>query len=72
MNTLENSTSHKPRARTMLIVKETKITPKLSMNMTFSPWKLPFETHSYQFLTKKNQRMGSGSLGAHQKKEMGV
>ena len=40
---LKNSTMHKPKATKVLITRETRITPKLSMDMAFLPWKLFFE-----------------------------
>jgi hypothetical protein len=45
----ENSTRHKTRAITMLNIRETRITPKLSMDMASPPWKLLLEA---LFLTK--------------------
>jgi hypothetical protein len=49
MNTLKNSTKHKPKATTVLNAKETRISPKLGMDMVHPPWKLLFEA---LFLTK--------------------
>jgi hypothetical protein len=46
--------------------RETKITPKLSMNMISPPWKLLFETLSLTNFSLKNIEWGSGSLRAHQ------
>jgi hypothetical protein len=43
MNTLENSTKHKPKATTELNARETRIIPKLSMDVVSSSWKLLFE-----------------------------
>jgi hypothetical protein len=49
MNTLKNSTRHKPKATIVLNAKEIRITPKLGMDMASPPWKLHFEA---LFLTK--------------------
>jgi hypothetical protein len=38
MNTLENSTRHKPKAITVFNAKKTRITPKLSIDMVSPPW----------------------------------
>jgi hypothetical protein len=40
INTLENSTRHKTKAITVLNTRETRITPKLSMDMASPPLKL--------------------------------
>jgi hypothetical protein len=72
MNTLKNSTRHKPKATIVLNTKETRITPKQSIDMVSPPWKLLFEA---LFLTKFSLKMwkrGFGSLGAHQRAKMGV
>ena len=61
MNTLENSTRHKPKATTVLNTRETRITPKLSMDMDFPPWKLLLET---LFLTKFSLKLLEGVLAA--------
>jgi hypothetical protein len=39
----EDSTRHKTKAITVLNTRETKITPKLSMDMVSPSWKLLFE-----------------------------
>jgi hypothetical protein len=49
MNTLENSTRHKPKATIVINTMEIRITPKLSMDMVSLPWQLLFEA---LFLTK--------------------
>jgi hypothetical protein len=49
INTLENSTRHKTNAITVLNTRETRITPKLSMDMASPSWKLHSEA---LFLTK--------------------
>jgi hypothetical protein len=54
MNTLENSTRHKPKATIVLNTRETRITPKLSMDMVSPPWKL--------FLTNSLLKRGKGVL----------
>ena len=71
MNTLENSTRHKPMATTVLNAKETRITLKLSMDMASPPSKLLWKA---LFLTKFSQNIerGSGNQGAHQRVEVGV
>jgi hypothetical protein len=61
MNTLENSTKHKPKATTILNAKETRITPKLRMDMVSPPQKLLFET---LFLTKFSLKTWKGVLAA--------
>jgi hypothetical protein len=72
MNALKNSTRHKPKATTVLTAKETRITPKLSMDMVSPSWKLLFEAlFSHQILSHNMER-SSCSLGAHQRAEMGV
>jgi hypothetical protein len=61
MNTLENSTKHKPKATTVLNAKETRITPKLRMDMVSPPRKLLFEA---LFLTKFSLKTWKGVLAA--------
>jgi hypothetical protein len=61
INTLENSTRHKSKATTVLNTRETRITPKLSMDIVFSPWKLLFEA---LFLTKLSLKTWKGVLTA--------
>jgi hypothetical protein len=59
MNTLENTTRHKPKATIVLNTRETRITPKLSMDMVSPPWKLLFEA---VFLTNSLLKCGKGVL----------
>jgi hypothetical protein len=59
MNTLENSTRHKPKATTVLNTRETRITPKLSMDMASPHLKLLFEAF---FLTKLSLKTWKGIL----------
>jgi hypothetical protein len=61
MNTLENSTRHKPKATTVLNAKETRITSKLSMDIVSPPWKLLFGA---LFLTKFSFKIWKGVLAA--------
>jgi hypothetical protein len=53
----ENSTRHKTRAIKVLNTKETRITPKLSMDMASPPWKLLLEAF---FLTKLSLKTWKG------------
>jgi hypothetical protein len=57
----ENSTRHKTKAITVLNTRETRITPKLSMDMVSPPWKLLFEG---LFLTKLSLKTWKGVLAA--------
>jgi hypothetical protein len=48
----EDSTRHKTKAKTVLNIRETRITLKLSMGMVSSSWKLLFEAlFSHQTLS---------------------
>ena len=58
---LENSTRHKPKATTILITRETRITSKLSVDMASPTWKLLFEA---LFLTKLSLKTQEGVLAA--------
>jgi hypothetical protein len=55
----ENSTRHKTRAITVLNIRETMITQKLSMDMTSPTWKLLLEA---LFLTKLSLKTWKGYL----------
>jgi hypothetical protein len=68
---LNHPTKHKPKGKTVLNVKVMKITPKLRMDMISPLGNSLFETHTLNFSLNK-QGMGFGSLGAHQRMEMGV
>jgi hypothetical protein len=57
----ENSTRHKTRAITILNTREIRITPKLSMDMASSPWKLLLEA---PFFTKLSTKTWKGVLVA--------
>jgi hypothetical protein len=57
----ENSTRHKTRTITVLNVRETRITPKLSMYMASPPWKLLLEA---LFLAKLSLKTWKGVLAA--------
>jgi hypothetical protein len=59
MNTLENSTRYKPKATIILNTRETRSTPKLSMDMVSPPWKLLFKAF---FLTKFSLKTWKGVL----------
>jgi hypothetical protein len=49
---LENSTRHKTKATIVLNTRETRINPKLNMDMVSPSWKLLFEAlFSYQTLS---------------------
>jgi hypothetical protein len=50
---------HKTRAITVLNTRKIRITPKLSMDMTSSPWKLLLEA---LFLTKLSLKTWKGVL----------
>jgi hypothetical protein len=60
MNTL-NSTRHKTKAIIVLNTRKTRITPKLSMDMAFPPWKLLLEA---LFLTKLFLEKWKGVMAA--------
>jgi hypothetical protein len=49
---LENLINAEIEDKTVLNTKRIELTPKLSMDMVFPPWKLLFEAHSHQFLTQ--------------------
>jgi hypothetical protein len=60
MSTLENSTRHKTKAITVLNTRETRINPKLSIDMA-SPRKIHLEA---LFLTKLSFKTWKGVLAA--------
>jgi hypothetical protein len=57
----EDLTRYKTKAITVLNIRETRITLKLSMDMVSPPWKLFFEV---LFLTKLSLKMWKGVLVA--------
>jgi hypothetical protein len=61
---LENSTRHKTKATTVLNTRETRITPKLSMDMVSPSWKLLCEA-LFSPNSLLNVERGFGNLGAH-------
>jgi hypothetical protein len=54
---LENLIKAEIQDKIVLNTKGTELTPKLSTDMVFPPWKLLLEAHSHQFLTQ-NSREG--------------
>jgi hypothetical protein len=56
MNTWKISSRQKYKIKTMLNIRRTELTPKLSTDMVSTPWKLLFEAHSHQFLTQNSMK----------------
>jgi hypothetical protein len=53
---LENLIKAKIQDKIVLNTKGTKLTPKLSADMSSPTWKLLFEAHSHQFLTQNSRK----------------
>jgi hypothetical protein len=66
MNTLENSTKHKPKGKNSVKCKGNENYPEAKHEHDIPSLETPFLKHTLNFSLNK-QRMGSSSLGAHKR-----